>query len=122
MLTASPKAASCPAELRRCLTVTPRSQSLHLRLVVKMFTDAGRRMRPSARGRARLSSSQFDQICDFACVFAHVWTEARALASWTEEKDHAMEKAFFQRFLSRIHHELSLVFKPNFGSWPTAKF
>ncbi|CAL1150712.1 unnamed protein product [Cladocopium goreaui] len=97
MLTASPKAASCPAELRRCLTVTPRSQSLHLRLVVKMFTDAGRRMRPSARGRARLSSSQFDQICDFACVFAHVWTEARALASWTEEKDHAMEKAFFQR-------------------------
>ena len=99
MLTASPKASSCPPELRKCLTVTAHSQCLHLRLVIKMFLDQGRRLRPSARARARLSSGHFDQICDFACVFSHVWKEARLLASWNEEKDQAMEKAFFMRIL-----------------------
>ncbi|CAK9005673.1 unnamed protein product [Durusdinium trenchii] len=99
MLTASPKASSCPPELRKCLTVTAHSQCLHLRLVIKMFLDQGRRLRPSARARARLSSGHFDQICDFACVFSHVWQEARLLASWNEEKDQAMEKAFFMRIL-----------------------
>ncbi|CAK9093328.1 Uncharacterized protein SCF082_LOCUS43905 [Durusdinium trenchii] len=97
MLTASPKASACPPELRKCLTVTPHSQALHLRLVIKMFLDQGRRLRASARARARLSSAQFDLICDFACVFSHVWEEARLLASWNEDKEQAMAKAFFQR-------------------------
>lgn len=99
MLTASPKASACPPELRKCLTVTPHSQALHLRLVIKMFLDQGRRLRASARARARLSSAQFDLICDFACVFSHVWEEARLLASWNEDKEQAMAKAFFQRIL-----------------------
>ena len=115
MLTASPKSSSCPPELRKCLTVTPRSQALHLRLVVKMFRDAGRRLRPSARARARLGAAQFDQICDFACVFGHVWTEARSLASWNDEKELAMDKAFFQQCPSRTFEHAS-VFKQVMGS------
>ena len=99
MLTASPKASTCPAELRKCLTVTPQSQVLHLQLVVKVFLDAGRRLRASSRSRVRMSSAQFDHLCDFACVFSHIWQEAKLLSSWNEEKDAAMEKAFFQRII-----------------------
>ena len=75
-----------------------------------MFRDAGRRLRASARARARLSAAQFDQICDFACVFSHVWTEARNLASWNDEKELAMDKAFFQRFPSRRKFEHDAMF------------
>ncbi|CAK9006091.1 unnamed protein product [Durusdinium trenchii] len=114
MLTASPKASSCPPELRKCLTVTAHSQCLHLRLVIKMFLDQGRRLRPSARARARLSSGHFDQICDFACVFSHVWQEARLLASWNEEKDQAMEKAFFMRDYSA---EIEAAVTAKLSSW-----
>lgn len=100
MLTASPKASTCPAELRKCLTVTPHSQVLHLQLVVKVFVDAGRRLRPSARSRVRMSLDQFEHLCDFACVFSYVWQEAKLLSSWNEEKDAAMAKAFFQRIFN----------------------
>ena len=100
MLTASPKASSCPSELRKCLTVTEHSQTLHLSLVVKVFLDAGRRLRPTARARWRLSAAQFDQLCDFACIFSYVWKEARLLSCWNAEKEAAMEKAFFQQSLS----------------------
>lgn len=99
MLTSSPKASTCPAELRKCLTVTPHSQTLHLQLVVQLFADQGRRLRPSARARARLSPSKFDQLCDFAAVFSSIWQEARGLSTWDADKDAAMEKAFFQMFL-----------------------
>ncbi|CAK9002075.1 Uncharacterized protein SCF082_LOCUS7183 [Durusdinium trenchii] len=97
MLTAAPKAASCPSELRKCLTVTPASQVLHMKLVVKTFLDGTRRLRASARGKARLSSGQFDAMCDFACAYSYVWEEARLTSTWDAEKEAAMEKAFFQR-------------------------
>ena len=102
MLTAAPKAASCPSELRKCLTVTPASQVLHMKLVVKTFLDGTRRLRASARGKARLSSGQFDAMCDFACAYSYVWEEARLTSTWDAEKEAAMEKAFFQRTLAQI--------------------
>ncbi|CAK9083772.1 unnamed protein product, partial [Durusdinium trenchii] len=97
LLTASPKASNCPSDLRKCLTVTPLSQTLHLKLVVKTFMDSARRLRASSRARARLSQSQFEQLCDFSCVYAHIWSEAKLLSTWDEDKDAAMEKAFFQK-------------------------
>jgi len=75
---------------------------LHLKLVIKMFQDAGRRLRPSARARARLSIAQFEQVCDFACIFSHVWSEAKLLSTWNSEKDAAMHKAFFQRTINLV--------------------
>lgn len=95
---ACPKSGQCPAELRRCLTVTERSQTLHFQLVVKTFGDATRCLRPSARARARLSPEKFEGLADFACVYAAIWDEARTMTSWNPEKDAAMEKAFFQKF------------------------
>ncbi|CAK9091123.1 unnamed protein product [Durusdinium trenchii] len=94
---ACPKSGQCPAELRRCLTVTERSQTLHFQLVVKTFGDATRCLRPSARARARLSPEKFEGLADFACVYAAIWDEARTMTSWNPEKDAAMEKAFFQK-------------------------
>lgn len=70
---------------------------LHLKLVIKTFLESTRRLRASARAKARLSASEFDKMCDFACMYSYVWKEAKLLSSWTPEKDAMMEKAFFQR-------------------------
>ena len=91
------------ADLRKCLTVTPQSQVLHLCLVIKTFLDGGRRLRPSARSKARLSPSEFDKLCDFSCIYSYIWGEAKLLTSWTPEKDAAMEKAFFQKIPSEVN-------------------
>lgn len=39
MIGTGPKA-SCPAELRRCLTVSEESQVLHMKLVIHLFVEA----------------------------------------------------------------------------------
>ena len=100
LLGVSPKANTCPPELKRCLTVTEESQKLHLQLVVSSYLEAGRRLRPSARPRMRLSASQFELYCDVACVYATTLQDARLLASWTKEKEAAVLKAFFQKILN----------------------
>lgn len=99
LLGTSPKSTSCPAELKKVLTVNEEAQSLHLQLTVQCFLDNGRRLRPSARPRVRWSTSTFDAHCDFACVYASVLREARLLASFTEEKEKMILKAFFQKLL-----------------------
>ena len=85
--------------MKKSLTVTVESQVLHLELVVQSFVDAGRKLRSSARAKMRLSQEQFDRYCDFACVYASVLAEARQLSSWTNEKELAVRKLFFQKFL-----------------------
>ena len=99
MLGTSPKSAGCPPELKRCLTVSAEAQRMHLQLVVAMFVEAGRRLRPSARPRMRVSSSKFDSLCDFACIYATALADARLLSTWTPEKEAAVIKAFFQQLL-----------------------
>ena len=99
LLSASPKAQGCPPELKRCLTVTEESQKMHLQLVVASFTEAGRRLRPSARPRMRLSATAFESCADYACMFATALQDGRLLSSWSDEKEKAVMKAFFQKFL-----------------------
>lgn len=99
MLGASPRATGCPPELKRCLTVSEEAQKLHLQLVVSVYVEAGRRLRPSARPKMRLSSSQWDTFCDYACMFATALKDGRLLSTWSAEKEAAVLKAFFQRFL-----------------------
>ena len=99
MLGSSPKAAGCPPELKRCLTVTEESQKLHLQLVVAAYLEAGRRLRPSSRPKMRLSPSQWDSFCDYACMFATALKDGRLLSTWSDEKEAAVLKAFFQRLL-----------------------
>ncbi|CAK9077405.1 unnamed protein product, partial [Durusdinium trenchii] len=102
LLGTSPKSTSCPAELKKVLTVNEEAQSLHLQLTVQCFLDNGRRLRPSARPRVRWSTSTFDAHCDFACVYASVLREARLLASFTEEKEKMILKAFFQKLAENL--------------------
>ena len=99
MIGASPKASACPAELRRCLTVTPQSQVMHLKLIINIFVEGGRRLRPSARSRLRMSSDVFDAHADYACIYSALLVEARQLASFTPEKEAQIMKAFYQRSL-----------------------
>ncbi|CAK9104214.1 Uncharacterized protein SCF082_LOCUS48644 [Durusdinium trenchii] len=97
MIGASPKASACPAELRRCLTVTPQSQVMHLKLIINIFVEGGRRLTPSARSRLRMSSDVFDAHADYACIYSALLVEARQLASFTPEKEAQIMKAFYQR-------------------------
>ena len=100
LLHTAPKMTSCPSELRRFLTVSELSQTMHLKLVVHAYSEAGRRLRPSARSKMRLSTDGFEKMCDFACMYANVLIEARGLATWSSEKEEAFLKAFFQKTLA----------------------
>ena len=91
----APRMPQCP--MRKALTVSEESQKLHLQLVVRHFLESGRRLRPSARARMRLSQEQFDRFCDFACVYACTLVEARQLTTFTQEKENEILKRFFQR-------------------------
>ena len=102
LLGASPKAQGSPPELKRCLTVSNESQKMHLQLVVHSYVEAGRRLRPAARPRMRLSSTQFENYADFACMYATALADARLLSTWTPEKEALVMKAFFQKFLDVI--------------------
>ena len=97
MIGAQPKANQCPADLRKVLCVTTQSQVMHFKLIAHQFTEAGRRLRPSARSRNRLPSEAFDAAADFACFYSAVLTEARQLSTWTSEKEEAVMKAFYQK-------------------------
>ncbi|CAK9062831.1 Uncharacterized protein SCF082_LOCUS32651 [Durusdinium trenchii] len=97
MIGTSPKSASRPPELKRCLTVTEESQCMHLQLVVQSYVESGRRLRPSARSKMRLTPTQFDAYADFAAVYATTLQDARLLATWTPEKEAAVKKAFMQK-------------------------
>ena len=98
MINASPKSASCPQELKKALSVNEEAQVLHLKLTVQCFQESGRRLRPTARPRVRWSPQAFEAHCDFACIYASVLREGRLLASWTQEKEDAVLKAFYQKF------------------------
>lgn len=104
MLNTAPRSSCCPTTLRKFLTVTELAQCMHLKLVIQSFLDAGRRLRASARPRVRLSSEGFDKLCDFACVYANVLTEARSLASWSDEKEKEFMKAFYQKTPVCVKH------------------
>ena len=77
--------------------VSAESQVMHLKLVAYTYTEAGRRLRASARPRNRLSSEVFDAYADFACLYAAALSEARLLSTWNPEKEEAVMKAFFQK-------------------------
>lgn len=96
MVGTGPKASGCPPELRKVLTVTEKSQVLHLKLVAHQFIEQTRRLRASSRSRMRLSSEQFDSLSDYACIYSAVLEEAKTLASFTPEKEELILKAFFQ--------------------------
>ena len=93
----APKLQQCP--MKKALTVTEESQRMHLQLVVSHFLESGRRLRPSARARMRLSQESFDRFSDFACVYAATLVEARQLTTFTPEKEAEIMKFFFQRCL-----------------------
>ena len=102
MIGTGPRASSCPGELRRCLTVTPESQVMHLKLVINSFQEATRRVRVSAKSRMRITPEQFDLWADFAAMYGTALHDARQLATFTEEKEAAVMRCFFQKHLVLI--------------------
>ncbi|CAK9088579.1 Uncharacterized protein SCF082_LOCUS41831 [Durusdinium trenchii] len=54
------------------LTVTAQAQCMLMELHIKCFTNATRRMKASARNRARANAEEFDKLVDFACVFSYI--------------------------------------------------
>jgi hypothetical protein len=97
LLGSQPRASQCPGDLRKALCVSAESQVMHLKLVAYTFSEAGRRLRPSARPRLRLSAEIFDAYADFACLYASALSEARLLSTWNPEKEEAVMKAFYQK-------------------------
>ncbi|CAK9060296.1 unnamed protein product [Durusdinium trenchii] len=107
MLGASPKSSGCPGELKKCLTVTEQSQTIHFRLVIHSFVESTRRLRASSRAKMRLNSQSFDAYSDYACVMSYTLDEARKLSSFTEEKEETIMKAIMQKQLCEIFMERS---------------
>ena len=103
MIGTAPKASACPPDLRKVLTVTEQSQTMHLQLLVHTYVEAGRRLRASARPRMRLSVEKFEAMADYACMISAVLTEAKALSSWSAEKEAAVMKAFYQQYHGLFH-------------------
>ena len=79
LLGAKPK--NLPECLADVLTVTPLAQSMLIELHIKAFTEATRRLKVSAWCRKRASAEEFDRLVDFACIFAHLRTEAKKVNS-----------------------------------------
>ena len=99
---------NCSGDLKRALTVTEQSQTMHFRLVIHCYTESGRRLRASSRARARWSGSAFDSHCDVACIYSFLLDEGRQLSTWTPEKEAAVLKAFYQRWRKRSFDGLQL--------------
>ena len=98
MIGTGPKA-SCPAELRRCLTVSEESQVLHMKLVIHLFVEACRRIRASCRARQRMSVEVFEGFADYSCMYASVLHEARQQSTWSADMEAQIMKSFFQKCL-----------------------
>ncbi|CAK9061163.1 Uncharacterized protein SCF082_LOCUS32081, partial [Durusdinium trenchii] len=114
LLGATPKGSTCPADLKKALTVTDEAQTLHLQLTVHSFLENGRRLRPSARPRVRWSPSTFESHSDFSCIYAAVLREARGLASFSAEKEKAIMKAFFDK---DYYSDIEAVVTSRLASW-----
>ena len=71
---------------------------MHLQLLINTYVEAGRRLRPPAKPRMRLSVEKFENMVDYACMFSSVLTEGKALSSWSAEKEAAVMKAFYQQY------------------------
>lgn len=70
---------------------------MHLKLVIAMFLEATRRVRPSSRSRMRLSTQEFELLADFSAMYATVLADARQLDSFTREKEENIMRAFYQK-------------------------
>lgn len=81
------------------LTVTAQAQCMLMELHIKCFTNATRRMKASARNRARANAEEFDKLVDFACVFSYIRQCAKR-ATAKPDVDAKLLSAFLSKTLS----------------------
>ena len=92
------------------LTVTEEVQKVFLIIVVRSFQEACRKLRASARGKARMPVSEWDSVCSYSCVMVHVKAEAQNAGSdksVLDALDRAMlAKDYFIDVMSAVAGEL----------------
>lgn len=96
LLGARPK--GLPESLHEALVVTPESQTMLMQLHVKRFLQATRRVKPTQRGRARISPEEFDKLVDYSCMFAFLRQSAKTATS-DPKVDEKLLEAFMARCL-----------------------
>ncbi|CAK8986598.1 Uncharacterized protein SCF082_LOCUS619 [Durusdinium trenchii] len=96
LLGARPK--GLPESLHEALVVTPESQTMLMQLHVKRFLQATRRVKPTQRGRARISPEEFDRLVDYSCMFAFLRQSAKTATS-DPKVDEKLLEAFMARCL-----------------------
>ena len=96
LLGARPKNAG--QALAEYLTVTPLSQTMLMELHIKLFNEAARKVKPSARSRIRASSEEFEKLVDYACMFAALRNAAK-LARCDSKVDEQLVNAFLSKLL-----------------------
>ena len=70
-----------PDNFKKILTVRPVSQEMFLRLVIQVFSERGRKVRPSQRAKVRLTGQEWDQFMNYTCVMHAAMEEAKNLSS-----------------------------------------
>ena len=94
LLGARPK--QCSEGLEQILTVSPMSQTMLMELHIKAFTEATRKLKPSARARGRASTEDFEKLVDFSCVFAALRNAAKSASS-----DKGVDAKLLEAFLAK---------------------
>lgn len=94
LLGARPK--HCADGLDGLLTVSPQAQTMLMELHIKTFGEATRKMKVSARARARASPEDFEKTVDFACIFAALRNAAKTASS-----DKGVDTKLVEAFLAK---------------------
>ena len=76
------------------LKVTEGSQCMFMELVVQQFYEKSRKVRPNQRARLRLTGTEWDAYCNYACVFFAVMKEAENLSTCKPNCKENLERAF----------------------------
>lgn len=94
LLNSKPK--GMPEALQDVLTVTEQSQVMLMELHVRCFQNDSRRMKASARSKARSSPEEFEKKVDFACIFSRLRVAAKELRS-----DPGVDEKLLEAFLNK---------------------
>ena len=84
----------CNDAWKPVLTVDAEKQESFMKLVLHQFSEKIRKVRPNQRARMRLSTTDWDSWCNYACVFGAVKKEADLLSTKKADCVENLNKAF----------------------------
>ena len=83
------------------LVINPRSQEMLMTLHVRQFEKSGRRLKPTARSKLRLNTSDFERLADYAAMMESIRAAAKLVNS-KPEIESAIVSAFYAKLPSHF--------------------